>query len=52
MQYVAPQHSQPAICFLYVDVNVKHKGQAKIRELVWIAFCVWLDPPGVGPRAA
>ena len=44
--------SQPEMGFLYVDVNVKHKGQAEICEPIGDRFCRWLEGGGVGPRAA
>ena len=40
------------LVFLYVDVNVKVKGQAEICTLNWNAFCGWLEGVGVGPWAA
>jgi hypothetical protein len=40
------------LVFLYVDVNVKVKGQPKICALIRNAFCGWLEGGGVGPWAA
>ncbi len=49
--HVAVQHSSRCV-FLYVDVNVKPKGQPKIYATEQNQNAGWLEGVGVGPWAA